>query len=166
MADTLGETCNWNRVISSPMARCVDFAREWAQRHELALEVDDRLREMDFGAWEGKTAEQLLRTDGEQLTRFWRNPDRHTPTGGESLATVQARVLLAWRTLTKRCAGERVLMISHGGPIRVILAHVLGMPSRHLLRLELPHAAISRVRVHAGVEGISLQSLVFHAGQL
>ena len=60
MRTALGEENKWDHIISSPLHRCADFARNLAERHALPLVLDARLREIYFGAWEGKTATELL----------------------------------------------------------------------------------------------------------
>lgn len=157
----VGADCPWDGIVSSPLIRCADFARALAQRHGLPVTVDEQLREMHFGAWEGCRSAELLTTDAAALTHFWNDPINHTPPDGESFAHVQQRVCAAWDNILSRSTGRHVLIIAHGGPIRIILGHVLNMPPDALLRLELPCAALSRVRVDQHVA-----SLVFHAGRL
>jgi alpha-ribazole phosphatase/probable phosphoglycerate mutase len=62
-----------------------------------------------------------------------------------------------WRELAERYSGRHVLVIAHGGTIRIILAHVLGIPSSRLFALEVPYAGLSRVRVTT-----DYAQLVFH----
>lgn len=132
----VGDENHWNGIVSSPLIRCADFARTLARRHSLPLRIDTRLREMDFGEWDGRGADDILRTDAAPLQRFWKDPWRHAPPGGESLPQVQARVLEAWRD----AAHERrpMLLITHGGPIRLILCQVWGHPIERLLDIEVP----------------------------
>ncbi len=157
----LGADCPWNSIVSSPLIRCADFAQAVAQRHGLPLTLDDRLCEMHFGAWEGRRSAEVLTTDAAALTQFWNDPTNHSPPDGETFTHVQQRVRAAWEAILSNSIGAHVLIIAHGGPIRIILSHVLGMPPQTFLRLELPFAAISRVRVDQHVA-----SLVFHAGRL
>jgi alpha-ribazole phosphatase len=137
----------WETIVTSPLIRCVEFARALASQRTLALRIDGRLREMDFGAWENRRAVELLETEPEALARFWRDPWNHGPPNGESLQHVQARVLAAWHDIVAQ--RRPALLIGHGGPIRVILCHVLGHPLDKLLEIDVPHAARHRLRVHA-----------------
>lgn len=89
----------WQRIVASPLKRCAEFADGLAARLGIPLEIDDRLREMHFGGWEGKTAAELMESDGEALTRFWRDPASYTPPGAEPLRDFQVRVLAAWSDL-------------------------------------------------------------------
>lgn len=129
-------------VMTSPLARCADFARVFARRHALPLRVDARLRELDFGAWEGRTAEEIEETAPLALRRFYADPWRHGPPDGETLEQLRTRVLAAWR---ETCAlGYRVLIITHGGPIKLILCHALGLVDETLAHIDVPHAKLYR----------------------
>lgn len=147
MRGAAGKGGAWDVVVTSPLRRCADFAVELAARLEVPLESDTRLREIGFGAWEGLTAEQIAAREPEALARFWHDPARHAPPGGEALADFEKRVAAAWDELLQRHAGRRVLLVCHGGVIRLILARVLDMPRTGLFRLNVPFASTSRVRI-------------------
>lgn len=166
LQNAVGDARQWKSIASSPLRRCLDFSRQLAQRLSLPLHVDERLREMHFGAWEGKTAAELLAADAAPLADFWNDPAAHTPPDGEAWTSVQARVLAAWEELACRPVAGNILIVTHGGPIRIILCHLLGMSTRAMLRLEVPHAGLSRVRMQFDREGRRFTSLVFHAGRL
>lgn len=152
----------WTRVVASPLKRCAEFAGELAVSLAIPLELDERWREMHFGAWEGRTAAELMESDTDALARFWREPAAYSPPGAESLQAFQSRVLAAWRdlrqsmgkptsipTLYQRGDVQRVLLVGHGGVIRTILCDVLGHPLERLLELELElgHGALRWVRL-------------------
>lgn len=147
------EPPGWSRIVTSPSCRCADFARALARRLARPWVCDERLREMHFGAWEDRTAAELMRTDAEALTRFWADPARHPPPGGESVADLQARVMSAWHEILARHAGERLLLVTHGGVSRVILCHVLGHPIGRLLEFDVGHGAMQRIRVEHRQDG-------------
>ncbi len=136
---------SWQVLVSSPRRRCAAFAQELAARLGVVPEIDERLAELDFGEWEGKTAEQLMQHDGEALQRFWQDPQRHAPPGGENFSAFSARVLGAWGELQERHAGKRVLLVTHAGVIRRLLCHARGLPLDLLLALEVPHGSLHRV---------------------
>lgn len=137
----------WEVVVTSPLRRCAAFAAELATRLDVPLESEPRLREIGFGAWEGLTAEQVAAREPEALARFWRDPALHAPPGGEALTDFEKRVAAAWGELLQRHAGRRVLLVCHGGVIRLILAQVLDMPRTGLFRISMPFASTSRVRI-------------------
>ncbi|HKJ71909.1 MAG TPA: histidine phosphatase family protein [Gammaproteobacteria bacterium] len=142
---TAGEA-GWQAVVTSPLVRCAGFAEVLAETRALPLEPEPGLREMDFGAWEGRTASDILANGPGDLGAFWADPERAAAPGGEALADFRERVVAAWEELMARHAGRHVLVVGHGGAIRVILAHVLGMPLANLFRMEVAYAGRSRIR--------------------
>lgn len=151
---------HWHAILSSPLSRCADFARALSQYLAIPLQLDARLAEMDFGDWEGRTAADLMALDAESLGRFWADPLAHPPPGGESLQTFQDRVLSFWRGVLGqpppdqppaqdqgRDTRQRILVITHGGVIRVILCEVLGWPLARLLELDVGHASLTGIRL-------------------
>lgn len=165
MRDAVADHRPWDIVVSSPLQRCAAFARELSARHALPLEFEPRLREIGFGAWEGHTATELMRDDPDVVTRFWRNPVRNTPPGAEPLVAFRERVSAAWNDLLVRHAGRHVIIVCHGGVIRMIVSQVLALPLESLFRIQVPNAAITRVRVE-GCGPEAFPNLIFHAGVL
>ncbi len=165
MRQAVGDHRPWQTIVSSPLLRCADFARELAARHGLPLEFDARLIELGFGAWEGRTARELTEKDPEILTRFRQDPLSNQPLGAEPLAAFHRRILEAWNALQDRHGGKHVLIIAHAGVIRLMVAHVLEMPLQHIFRIQVPNAGISRIRIEINDAGLVPQ-LLFHAGRL
>ena len=165
MRSAVGNRNPWDVVVSSPLRRCADFARELATQLRLTLDIELDLREITFGDWEGRTITEIMRSTPQALELFWRDPVNHPPPGGEPLPVYAARVTAAWQAVLERHAGRHVLIVGHGGMIRMVLQHVLGMPLQHVWRLEVPYANFSRVRIHGrGPEAAPL--LVFHGKAL
>jgi alpha-ribazole phosphatase/probable phosphoglycerate mutase len=126
-----------------------------------SLEVEPRFAEIAFGEWEGRTAQELLEASPDALAAFWRDPVIHTPPGGEPFDAFAMRVVAAWDALLAHHEGQSVVLVTHAGVIRLILAHVLGMPLANLFRVEVPFAGLSRIRVE-GRGADALPQLIFH----
>ena len=137
----------WDVVVTSPLSRCRAFAEEVAERQGLPLEVEERVMEVGFGDWEGRTAEELMAEDGEVLMRFWSDPVNNTPPGAEPLTAFRDRVVAAWQELLARHAGRHVLVVGHAGSMRMVMRHVLEMPLDRVFRLQVNYAATARIRV-------------------
>lgn len=147
MAEALLDAPRYHAVLSSPLARCAVFAQDYAQRHGLPLHYDARFQEIDFGAWDGRSAAEIAAADAGALENFWRDPVVFTPPQAEPLLSFQARVLAAWQELPARYPGQRVLLVTHGGVMRIILCHLQQRPLAELLSLSVPHAALHRAIV-------------------
>lgn len=139
----------WDRLISSPLQRCARFAAELGEQLNLPVQLDKDLQELHFGAWEGQSAAALMETDAEALGLFWADPYAFTPPQGEPVSDFAARVLGAVARLHQANAGERVLLISHGGVMRLLLAQARGLPREQLLNVEVAHASLFSLTVGA-----------------
>jgi len=139
----------WDRLVSSPLQRCARFAVELGEQLNLPVHLDKDLQELHFGAWEGQSAAALMETDAEALGLFWADPYSFTPPQGEPVSDFAARVLGAVARLHQAYAGERVLLISHGGVMRLLLAQARGLPREQLLNVEVAHAALFALSVEA-----------------
>ncbi len=139
----------WQAVVSSPLQRCAAFAAELAAQRGLPLHLEPGLRELDFGAWDGRSAAELMETDAEALGRFWADPYAFTPPQGEPLVDFEARILAALQALHARFAARQLLLVTHGGVMRLLLARARGLPRGDLLQVEVGHGALCRLQVAA-----------------
>ena len=139
----------WDRLVSSPLQRCARFADELGARLEVPVSLEKDLQELHFGAWEGQSAAALMETDAEALGLFWADPYSFTPPEGEPVSDFSDRVLGAVARLHQAYAGERVLLVSHGGVMRLLLARARGLPREQLLNVEVGHGALFSLHVAA-----------------
>lgn len=137
----------WQKIITSPLQRCRQFADCQAQAWGVPVCVNDAFREMHFGDWEGRTIQEVWQTDHEAVTKFYADPGEVSPPNGESMALVQERLLPAWQEVITQHPGQHLLLVQHGGTIRVLLSWLLQMPLTAVTRLEIPYASLSRVKV-------------------
>ncbi len=109
---------------------------------DAAVHHDPRLRELDFGAFEGLTYEQNLALDSNLFEAWLAWHVR--PPSGETLAELTTRVA-AW--LEEHASDENVLAFTHGGPIYVILARALGVSFAEGRRIPVGPCGLARVRL-------------------
>ncbi|TWR83097.1 alpha-ribazole phosphatase family protein [Pseudomonas saxonica] len=140
----------WQRIVSSPLQRCALFARELAEQLDVPLTFEKDLQELHFGEWEGRTAAALMETDAEALGRFWSDPYAFTPPGAEPVIAFATRVLTAAGRLQQRYEGERVLVVCHGGVMKLLLAQARGLPREQLLQIPVVNGALFSLHVRAG----------------
>ncbi|MHC8408221.1 alpha-ribazole phosphatase family protein [Pseudomonas sp. TMB3-21] len=139
----------WNRLISSPLQRCARFAEALGAQLDLPVQLEKDLQELHFGAWEGQSAAALMETDADALGSFWADPYAFTPPQGERVADFSSRVLAAVERLHAAYAGERLLLISHGGVMRLLLAQARGLPREQLLNVAVGHGAMFSLSVES-----------------
>lgn len=106
------------QVWTSPSRRCRQLAGRIAAALDVPLSADPRLMELDFGDWEGKPWDDLPRAE---LDRWATDPIDFRAPGGESGAELIARITDFHARLTQDC-----VVVSHGGPLRVLAALLRG----------------------------------------
>ena len=137
---------DWDVIYASPLRRCADFARELSGSLALPVEIDARLMEIGFGAWEGKTADELRSGDPGCVARFWLDPVTHRPEGAEAINDFRLRVEAACRDILAAHPGKRVLVVGHAGITRMMICLALGCPPEHMFRIQVENAGITRLR--------------------
>ncbi len=147
MRDAVTGQGPWDRIVSSPLQRCALFARELSEQLDLPVSFDKDLQELHFGAWEGQSAAALMEVDEQALGLFWADPYAFTPPGGEPVLEFSARVLSAVSRLQRDFAGQRVLVVCHGGVMKLLLAQARGMPREQLLQVPVIHGALFGLQV-------------------
>jgi broad specificity phosphatase PhoE len=127
-----------HRVISSPLGRAVETAQIIAG--ELQVETDGRLVELDYGAWEGLTIEEIERRFPGERERYEDDPSTHHVGGGESGEEVASRLqgllegVLGWWEAEAAGAERNCLLVGHSSVNRVLLALCMGVPLRDYRR--------------------------------
>ena len=155
----VGLIAPWSCIVSSPLLRCRAFAEELAAQRGLPLHFENRLKEIGFGLWEGKTAFDIEREAPGTLARFKTDPVHARPDGAELLADFYVRVAAGLGEILAHHDGEHVLVVCHAGVIRMALAHALEIPLANAYRIEVASAGLTRLRFEDG-----RASLVFHDG--
>jgi len=151
------EPCPWTRIVSSPLARCRDFAEALGARHGLPVGVEPRLREVGFGSWEGRTPAEVQRESAEEYAAFYRDPVHNRPPGAEPLAAFVDRIVAAFEQTLRAHAGEHLLLVVHAGVIRAVVAHVLAADLARAYRVAVDNACFTRV-----IDGERGRVLAFH----
>lgn len=135
----------WDVVITSPSRRCHDFARQLTQRLNCPLDIDHRFAEMNFGDWIGLKQTDIWEQYPELMQQLWYQPRRFIAPNGEAMEDFITRVKTAWDETLNQYAGQRILLITHAGVIRVLLAQVLDILYQKTLRINVGYAQITRI---------------------
>ena len=141
MQNALSDVVQYQKVISSPLQRCAEFARCYADTRQLPLIFDEGLSELDFGLWDGLSSEQIWQKDADALGRFWTDPVKYPPTNGEDMKDFYQRTVESLQNIMADQSLHQVLLVSHGGTIRNILGWALDLPLQQLNRLAIDHGS-------------------------
>jgi len=144
LRDTTAAIGGWQRIITSPLRRCAEFAHWLAEQRGLPLETQDDLREVGFGVWEGTTRTQLRQDRAAEYHAFYQDPVGERPSGAEPLDSFSKRISAVFDHLIEAYPGEHLLIVAHAGVIRAALGHVTHAPAINWYRTTVDNAAITR----------------------
>ncbi|HEX5831117.1 MAG TPA: histidine phosphatase family protein [Gemmatimonadaceae bacterium] len=145
------------RIVASDLARARDSAEALARAWHgdgIHVATDPRLREMHFGAWDGRAWDEIARDDPHALAEWMSCWQEARSPGGEGFGDVIARAgaWLADAVRDARADGiSSLTAVAHAGSIRALLVHALGLPRAVVFRLRVDHARVSALRVTGDV---------------
>jgi alpha-ribazole phosphatase len=132
-----------DHLVASDLQRASRAATVIGETIDRPVAVDQRWRELDFGAWDGLTTAQI---DSPALGRFWTNPDASPPPDGERWSKLVARVTTAIDALPP----VPTLVVTHGGAMRAALATLCDFDHRQVWAFDLPYAALLSFKLWRG----------------
>jgi probable phosphoglycerate mutase len=149
-------------VYSSPLDRTLETAKPIALSQKREVTTRWGLEETDVGDWAGKSIRRLSRSKAWQELQL--RPARFRFPGGESMQEQQARLIAEIEELlSMHRAKDVIACVSHSDPIKLIIAHYLGLPLDLFQRLQIDTASMSRL--HFDKDGFSLMSLNERVGE-
>jgi broad specificity phosphatase PhoE len=134
-------------IYTSDTARALETADVIADRFGVEPRPMPELREIDVGQWEGLTPEELYRKFPDHMAEYERDPARTVRLGGESYAQLQVRALAALRQIhDAHQSGDIAVAVSHGGTIRALLCHVIGLELANFGKMWLDNGSLTELR--------------------
>lgn len=143
-------------VYSSDLTRASDTARIVLAQfgtgaRTVPLRTSGALRELGYGQWEGKTRGELEAEGwGETLRRWHRGDADALPPGAETKAAADGRVDTFLACVVPRHPGETILVVGHGGSLRLMLCRLLGLSPDQWDRVRLANTSISEIVLAPG----------------
>ncbi|MFZ4718576.1 MAG: histidine phosphatase family protein [Ilumatobacteraceae bacterium] len=141
-----------DRVVCSPLAR----ARQTASVFGLEPTVDERLREVDYGPFEGHRIADLP----QEMWRRWVTELDYAPEGGESLQAMSARVIAALEDLAAEAEERHIVVVTHATPVKAAMAWALGVDVGIASRSWVDQASVTRILVRSGRPVLSSFNIV------
>ena len=153
-------------VYASPRERTRATAELIAMPHELAVQLDPRLADMDFGRWQGLTAEEAADTTPALYEQWQRAPGGVTAPGGEALAAVVARVREVTDELQRAHAGDAVVLVTHAVVVRLIVLDALGLDADRLWSVDASPGGLSEIEYRPGWVTVHRMNTLSHLSEV
>lgn len=137
-----------NIVYSSMLKRAVDTAEIIAKECAVPLRKDARLNELSFGVWEGLTFAEIKERNPNVWRKWQELLETFSPPKGESIGELRDRVSSFFCPLINKLKDRTIVIVSHEGPIKIILLHALGAPLSSFWRFKQNLGAFSTVQYY------------------
>jgi probable phosphoglycerate mutase len=133
-AVALGERLHqidFTAIYSSPLERAINTAKLIRSDRIIPIQLEESLKEINFGDWEGKVKEEIELHSKQEFFDFWNAPHlyNHEPHNGESLADLKRRVEQVINNIIADNKDGNVLIVTHGVTIRAILSYLMKIPT-------------------------------------
>jgi probable phosphoglycerate mutase len=140
----------WRAIYSSPLNRAMSTAAPLARLLAMSVESRPELAELHYGQWDGKTADEISRTNHVEYERWVADPAWNPPMGGETAVALAQRMTRAVEEIAAAYDDGNVLVVSHKASIRVVLCALLGVDvGRFRYRFGCPVGSVSIVEFGA-----------------
>ena len=148
---------DFDAIYSSPLKRAYETALTASGNRNVI--TDERLIEMDFGEWEGKTRPAFMKENPELWERWSQNPETTRAGGtGETAGELLERVEDFFRELRQHHPSGKILVVAHNGVNRFFLSSQLGMPLKNYRKIVQENSSVTLIQFDSE-EGFSLKKL-------
>ncbi len=115
-----------DNVYASDLTRAIDTAKALADKLGKKVEAVEGIKEIFAGDWEGRDV-SFIAEEYKEDYEMWKNQvNKCRPTNGESVKELYERIVPAFKSLAEENKGKIAYVVSHGGPIRCLMAHCMG----------------------------------------
>lgn len=135
-------------IYSSDLMRAQQTAEIIGARHNLAINYFPDLREINFGQWEGKIYQEIVKEYPQLLKQWIEDPEKLKIPEGETFGELRERAFKAINSILENHDQETVLIVTHGGTIVTILCKVLGMDLKNMWQIKQSNSAISIIEFY------------------
>lgn len=135
-------------VYSSDLKRTRICAGIISEPHGLKPAVFPELRELSFGEWEGMSVQEINEKYPRQLENRLKNIETFSVEGGENFQQLQDRVIPKFEEIVSAHPRETIVILAHGGVNRVILSHLLGVPTGNIFRIQQEYGAVNVIQFY------------------
>ena len=133
-------------IYASDLTRAMETAAPLAARFGLPVISDPQLRELNFGAWEGRNFNDVNAENPNAMKNFYTDPEQADIPESEPFPEFQRRIAGRVREIVAQERGKRIVIVSHGASIRILLADLLSMPIRSIWHLSQLNTAVNKIR--------------------
>lgn len=151
----------FDAIYVSPLQRCHQLAQALCADASLGLvaqdiQLDARLKELNFGDWEMRAWDEIPRDIFDPWAKDYENL---APPNGETFSQLHARSKSFIEEVSGHSQDKHLLVVTHGGFIRALIAEVLQIPLKRLFRISIDHASMTQLEFKGDIPKVLFTNL-------
>ena len=155
----------FDAIYSSPLKRAHETAAILARAAGARFQMDAGLKEISFGDWEGRSAQELIKKRDRRFLG-WQKGNFAKPPGGESMPHFKKRVGSFLGKILNRHPAGRLALVTHGGPAKIMLFEMLRLSMNFWWAFRVEPASLSRLLIAPGIRQVVLWNDLSHLNDL
>lgn len=153
-------------ICTSDLQRAIQTTQVIAEQRNCPIVLEPRLREVYFGSWEGLTYAEIQRRDPEVLAEWESNFLEVHPPDGETLTQLAQRVNLVLQEIRQKYSEQKVLLVSHAGPLQVLVCLAMGFSPSLYWQFHIAQGSLSEIAFHPAGAILNLLNDTSHLAKL
>lgn len=140
----------FDKVISSPLKRAKETAAIVSGLQLPDIVLDERLKELNFGSWEGKHYKTIQDSDRDNWDHWVNDWKKAAPPAGESFISMYRRVKQSIKEILEKYEGQTIMVVTHQGCLRIIMCILLNMKYEDYWHFTFEHGTYSLLEIEQG----------------
>ena len=138
----------FDHIYSSDLKRARKTASFIADKLDIEIKESKKLREIDFGDWEGLKLEEIAAQYPDNMEAWRIDPLTNGAPGGENLSEFAARINSFFNQLLEEHKGEKLIVVTHGGVIKIYLRDVLAVKSQNFKQFQIDNTSLTEIKFY------------------
>jgi alpha-ribazole phosphatase len=148
-----------DQIYSSDLKRAKNTALMISQDKNLKIKENKQLREISFGDWEGLKFTEIKEQFPKMIVDWQQDPLHYSPPAGEKLIDFKKRIVNFFTKVIKQNQGDKILVVTHGGVIKVYLTAILSINPKNFWQFQIDNCSLTEIKFYD--EDIILSKLNF-----
>lgn len=137
-----------DHIYSSDLKRAKKTASFVAAQKDLKIKEDSNAREMNFGDWEGLKFDQIKEQYTDELEAWQDDPLHNSPSNGEQMLDFKKRIVDFFNQIIEENKGDKILVVTHGGVIKLYLSVVLGSELADFWQFQIDNCSVTEIKIY------------------
>lgn len=135
-------------IYSSDLVRAKNTAKFIGKEKEMKIIEHKKIREISFGSWEGLNYQEIEEKFPDNLAKWREDPLNNYPLGGEKIISFKSRIKDFFQKILVKHQGQKILVVTHGGVIKMYLTFVLAMNAKEFWKFQIDNCSITELKFY------------------